>query len=233
MVADYKRKYEEVMAVIEDRASICGRDISEISLMAVTKNHSLDEITEMYRQTGLTLLGENRVQEAEPKILSWEESITPQWHLVGHLQRNKARKALELFSMIQSLDSKRLADTLQRICHEKEISTEVLIEVNTSGEESKHGVAPEETAVLAEHVLSECPDLDLKGMMTVGPLKADEKGVRKSFASLRELRDRVSSEHKISLPVLSMGMTGDFGWAIEEGSTLVRIGTGLLGERQY
>jgi len=206
LVADYKRKYEEVMAVIEDRASVSGRDISEISLMAVTKNHSLDEIAEMFRQTGLTLLGENRVQEAEPKILSWKESIKPQWHLVGHLQR---------------------------ICHEKKRSTEVLIEVNTSGEESKHGVAPEETSALAEHVLSECPDLDLKGMMTVGPLKADEKGVRKSFASLRELRDRVSSEYRISLPVLSMGMTGDFGWAIEEGSTLVRIGTGLLGERQY
>jgi len=233
MVISYEDMASDIMKRMSEAVSRSGRKVSDVTLMAVTKTRSPKEIIDMTKSTGISLYGENRVQEAQPKIGAWSSGIKSEWHLIGHLQRNKARKALELFSMIQSLDSVRLAETLHRLCEEKDMSIEVLIEVNTSGEDSKHGIIPEETEKFADHILENCQTLKLKGLMTVGPLDADEIRVRQAFRLLREKRELISGNCGLELPVLSMGMSGDFEWAIEEGSTMIRVGTGLFGARSY
>jgi len=227
-------RYETVCKGIAFAAEKAGRSIADITLMGVTKTRSLEEILRASTSLGLSLFGENRVQEAIPKISSWPGNIPAEWHLIGHLQKNKARKALLHFSMIQSLDSRALADTLERICCElgKE-QVSVLMEVNTSGEATKYGVQPEDAFSLASYICEKCEHLSLKGLMTIGPLTGEERIVRTSFSQLRELSDVIARELDREMPVLSMGMSHDFQWAIEEGSTLVRIGSALFGPREY
>jgi hypothetical protein len=150
-----------------------------------------------------------------------------QFHLVGHLQRNKAKIAVQIFDLIHSLDSERLAEELDRRAAEIGKKQRILIEVNTSGEETKFGVQPEKTKQLVEMVLG-CPNLKLEGLMTVGPLYGGSVGARQSFQMLRRLRDQIGAD---LLPELSMGMTSDFEEAIEEGATLIRVGTAIFGPR--
>lgn len=233
---DMLSNIQDIMNRIESAANRSGRSSDDIALVAVSKFHPVEQLY-MALDCGITVLGENRVQEREEKASLWARE-NPTWHMLGHLQRNKARKALELFDCIESVDSIDLARTLERIINENRESGaftgdlyRIFIEVNTSGESSKEGVEPEGALKLIEEVLVGAPNLNIDGLMTIGPLVGGEKEIRSSFSMLRELRELVRREFGIACRHLSMGMSGDFEMAIEEGSTIVRIGTGIFGER--
>ncbi|GHV27073.1 YggS family pyridoxal phosphate enzyme [Synergistales bacterium] len=217
---------------IESAAKRSGRAAGDISLVAVSKFQPLEALY-MALDCGITVFGENRVQERETKAAEWTERGA-KWRMIGHLQRNKARKALELFDAIDSVDSFDLALYLDRVLIEKESPEPypVMIEVNTSGEESKNGAAPDSAISLAEKIMSECPRLKFSGMMTIGPLVGGVSETRRSFALLRTLAEETCAKLGTDSPRLSMGMSGDFELAIEEGSTMVRVGTGIFGARQ-
>jgi pyridoxal phosphate enzyme (YggS family) len=232
---------EDRIAAVKERmaqsALRAGRDAAEIKLMAVTKTRTVEEMAAA--ASHVDFLGENRVQEAASKKEIWMKEVWPdsaierrkiEWRLIGHLQSNKIRKALALFDALDSLDSVGLALAVERAAAESERSAPVLIEINTSGENNKTGVDAERFPELLDRVL-ECPHLKLEGFMTVGPLTDDETRVRNAFACLREMASRARLRSGLPLPVLSMGMSGDFQWAIAEGSTCVRIGTSLFGPR--
>jgi len=209
---------------IRAAAERVGRDPSSVRLIGASKTVPAAVLVEAVR-AGLADLGENRVQEAEAKAPLLRADLTdgavPVWHLIGHLQSNKARKAVALFDWIHSVDSPRLADGLERIAQELGRAPRVLIEVNTSGEASKEGVAPDDAAALIAHVAG-LRTLRLAGLMTIGPTGGDP---RPAFRLLRRLRDAAG------LDELSMGMSGDFEAAIEEGATIVRVGSALFGAR--
>ena len=230
---------EDPRMSIEDRAAFiregiaraaerAGRDLSEIVLVGVTKTRTVDEVREV--APFVDAIGENRVQEAQGKRAAWGEAPSPPWRLIGHLQNNKARRAVELFDTVDSLASIQLADRLSRIADEIGRTLPVLIEVNTAREASKSGVDPEDFPALLENVLR-LPRLALEGLMTIGPLTDDEARVRRAFAELRGLAERARASSGLPLPVLSMGMSSDMELAILEGSTMVRIGTALFGPR--
>jgi pyridoxal phosphate enzyme (YggS family) len=189
--------------------------------VAVSKSFPAQAIEEAVA-AGIAHIGENRVQEAVAKIPSLRH-LPVTWHMVGHLQTNKAKTALELFDIIQSMDSLRLAEVLSR---RAERAVPVLLEVNVAGEASKFGLSPQEVLQTAEAV-ARLPHLDVRGLMTIAPLVGDPEEVRPVFRELRRLRDA------LGLPELSMGMTDDFEVAIEEGATLVRIGRAIFGERLH
>ena len=219
----------EVKDRIRNAAQKAGREPSEVRLMAVTKGFPREAV-EAAIASGITLLGENRVQEAE---LKYAEIPGPyELHLIGHLQRNKARTASGLFSCVQSLDKIETAEALETRLAEQGKVMEVLLELNTSGEESKSGFRSREEMLSSLESLGHLPHLRLCGLMTVGPLTEDKDRVRRSFASLRKLFEEIRSGGSFpGFAVLSMGMSGDFEIAIEEGATIVRIGTALFGQR--
>jgi pyridoxal phosphate enzyme (YggS family) len=205
-----------------------GRDGAGVRLLAATKSVGADRIAEAVG-AGVDALGENRVQEAAGKLAGFR-GVKP-LHMIGHLQRNKARAALEIFDIVESVDSVPLARALSRIAGERGRGLEVYIEVNTSGEPEKQGVAPEDARSLALEVAA-LPGLAVSGLMTVGPLTDDEGEVRRAFRRLAALREEIAGDIPgLAKGTLSMGMSGDFEVAIEEGSTLVRIGTGIFGPR--
>ncbi|MBM3331996.1 YggS family pyridoxal phosphate-dependent enzyme [candidate division WOR-3 bacterium] len=221
------------IAALETRISAAcasaGRRRSDVTLIAVTKTRAAAEIDEAIR-TGITQVGENRVQEAAAK--KPQVALPATWHLVGNLQTNKAKKALELFDCIQSVDSLHLAEELQHRCSLMDKRVDVLIEVNTSGEASKHGVSP---AALPD-LVAQMPKLDrlqLAGLMTIGPGLAieDPEASRPCFKALRALAAACRQRFSIPLPHLSMGMSSDFEVAIEEGATMIRVGTAIFGQR--
>ena len=198
-----------------------GRDPAEVTLIAVTKGFPADTVVAACR-AGLQDIGENRVQEAAEKApLVEAQGARPRWHLIGHLQRNKVKTALNLFDIIHSIDSLRLAETVSRAATGP---VSALIEVNAAGEASKFGVPSAEVESLLREI-ERLPNLEVRGLMTVAPLVANPEEVRPVF---RELRRLASS---LGLPELSMGMSDDFETAIEEGSTMVRIGRALFGSR--
>ena len=227
----------ENIAQLQERiayaAKRAGRCPEEIALMAVTKTHSPERIREAY-DAGLRLFGENRVQEFAGKASPLSDLRNADWHMIGHLQTNKAGKAAELFSAVDSVDSVKLAEKLNAAAQASGKNLAILIEVNIGGEEAKSGVAlgsPE-----LEDLLQTAPRLEaleFRGLMTVPPYSDDPKGARPYFRKLRELRDTIASRKlsAISMGVLSMGMSHDFEVAIEEGSTCVRVGTSIFGER--
>jgi hypothetical protein len=205
-----------------------GRDPANIRLMAVTKGFP-KETVQAAIAAGVGLLGENRVQEAELKYA--EISGNYELHLIGHLQRNKARTATALFSCVQTIDKLETATALESRLEERGKTIDVLLELNTSGEASKSGFRSQEELLACLEPMASLSHLRLRGLMTVGPLAKNGAVVRESFATLRGLFEKI----KQTLPdftVLSMGMSGDFETAIEEGSTIVRIGTALFGPRQ-
>ena len=215
---------------IENAKSKAGRT-DKIFFAAVSKTRTVDEMKEAEKISWVDFFGENRVQEAESKRKVYGESRVA-WRLIGHLQANKARKAIEIFDTIDSLDSEDLAVRVDRISGELGKKIPVLIEVNTSGESSKSGVEPSGFFGLLDVVLG-LKNLRLDGLMTVGPITDSEREIRAAFAELRELSVKARERSGLELPVLSMGMSGDFESAILEGSTLVRIGTLLFGPRNY
>jgi pyridoxal phosphate enzyme (YggS family) len=228
LVNTIKDRITAVRERIAQSAAHAGRKPSEIKLTAVTKTRSVEEMLEA--APWVDALGENRVQEAASKKRDWPAGSGAVWRMIGHLQSNKVRKALELFDAVDSVDSAELARALDRSAEGAGRILPVLIEVNTSGEASKTGVEPRNFPELLDSV-QECPRLKLEGLMTIGPLTDDEARIRNAFAGLREMASRARLRSGLSLPVLSMGMSGDFERAVLEGSTMVRIGTALFGAR--
>ena len=226
-VSPLKARLEGVLARIRAAAARAGRDAGEITLIGVTKTVAPGAIREAV-DLGLGHLGENRVQEAQAKIAVLGRIA--RWHMIGHLQSNKAARAVELFDEVQSVDRAGLATELARRARERGVRLPVLLEVNVSGEATKFGVAPVDLPALAE-VVRGLPELELRGLMTVGRPVAAAEAARADFARLRELRDACARRVGAPLAELSMGMSQDFEVAIEEGATAVRVGTAIFGPR--
>jgi pyridoxal phosphate enzyme (YggS family) len=224
------RALPELRQRLERACERSGRtDADSIVVVAVTKGHPL-EATRAARDAGLQVIGENRVQEARAK---WEVAgaLGLSWHLVGHLQRNKVRQALQMFEFIHSVDSLRLAVAVDKEAERLELRASVLVQVNASGEQSKYGFSVAE-AVGPIGEICALEHLRVEGLMTMAPFTADQVVLRETFRSTRELLDRCRADlERFEGRHLSMGMTNDFEIAVEEGSTMVRIGTALFGER--
>jgi len=219
---------EDIARRIRAACDRAGRDPDTVRLLPVSKTVSPDGVAEA-AACGLTVFGENRVQEARQKIPLCPSHL--KWHLVGHLQTNKVREAVRLFEMIHAVDSMRLLEFVDRIAQEEGRSMPVCLEVNVSGERSKFGMAPEEVpAALARS--STLFRVQIMGVMTIPPVSKDPEEARGYFRRLRELRDRWRQESGLPLEELSMGMSHDFEVAVEEGATWVRLGTLLFGARK-
>jgi pyridoxal phosphate enzyme (YggS family) len=223
-------RLEEVRSRIAAAALRAGRAVDEIKLVAISKTHPASMLRAAL-SLGVHDLGENRVQEAEPKIVELGRKAAT-WHLVGHLQSNKARRAVQLFDVIHSLDTMSLAQRLERVCQEEQKSIDVLIQVDLGGEETKSGL-PETELLKVATVLKTSERVRLIGLMTLPPYFEDGEQVRPFFRRLRELRNDLADKElfKNSTGELSMGMTHDFEVAVEEGGTMLRIGTAIFGER--
>ena len=220
-----------VRATIAAAAQRANRHSSDITLVAVSKTHPV-ELVKLAYNLGVTDFGENRVQEALAKIADFHPQDV-RWHMIGHLQSNKAGKVVGSFDYVQSVDSLHLAQTLQRHAAEQNRRVPILLEVNVAGEESKSGLTLDETPGVARQIAA-LSHLEMQGLMTVAPQASDPELVRPVFRALRELQDRLRQE----LPTckwhhLSMGMTDDYSVAIEEGATIVRVGRAIFGERPY
>ena len=223
-LADNLEKVQQRIRAACERA---GRDPDSVTLLAVTKSHPPETVAAAAK-LGLIFFGENKVQEAKAKIPLCPGNL--RWHFIGHLQSNKCRDAVELFKMIQSVDSLPLAQEINKRAEQAARTMPVLMEVNVAGEASKFGYRPEQ--LLAElKELNALPRIEIHGLMTVPPWSAEAEKSRPHFRRLRELKERAETVLGAPLPHLSMGMSGDFEIAIEEGATMVRIGTELFGPR--
>lgn len=218
---------EHVREKIAEAAAKSGRLIHEIELVAISKTHSVERIREAI-EAGQTLFGESRVQEARVKIAELPSNL--RWHFVGHLQKNKIRHALPLFELFHGVDSFALAQDMNRIAEDEGMHPAVLLEVNVAGEGSKFGFKPDAMSAEIESLLA-LPRLSIEGLMCIPPLTEKPEASRKYFVQLRELRDSLENEFSVKFAQLSMGMTQDFWIAVEEGATLVRVGTAIFGER--
>jgi pyridoxal phosphate enzyme (YggS family) len=223
-----RQRLERVRERIDRARERVGR-ADEVTIVAVTKTHP-SAVVEAALSAGLRCIGENRVQELEAKVAAVGRDRA-EWHLIGHLQRNKVRRAIGLFDLVHSIDSVRLAEELSREAERAGIVVEGLIQVNTSGEESKYGF-PGEEAVEAVGRIVQLPALRVVGMMTMAPFTEDEGVIRRTFERARALHERCAREVAgYEARHLSMGMSNDYEVAVEEGSTMVRLGTVLFGER--
>jgi len=228
---------ENVAAVRERIAKAsrrAGRNADDITLMAVTKTQPPERIREAY-DAGLRVFGENRVQEFAGKVDALLDLKSAQWHMIGHLQTNKAAKTVELFRAVDSVDSLKLAEKLDATARAFGKKLDVLIEINVGGETAKSGATPDSPAI--EELLIAAPRLEalaFRGLMTVPPFTEDPEGARPYFRKLRELRDTIAARTlpNVAMDELSIGMSHDFEVAIEEGSTCVRVGTAICGERE-
>ena len=220
-------RLDVVREKIARTAEKAGRGADEVTLVAVSKTHPPETIAEAL-EAGQSLFGESRVQESRVKI-----PLLPgraRWHFIGHLQKNKIRHALPLFELFHGVDSLALARDLDRIADEEGARPRILLEVNVAGETSKFGFNPDMLRAQLEELLA-LPRLQIEGLMTIAPLAPEAEGSRPHFAALRELRDALQTEFRVRLPQLSMGMSGDYAVAIEEGATLVRVGAAIFGAR--
>jgi pyridoxal phosphate enzyme (YggS family) len=218
---------ECVRGQITQAAAKAGRTLEEVELVAITKTHPAEKVREAV-DAGHTLFGESRVQEARAKISELPSNL--RWHFVGHLQKNKIRHALPLFELFHGIDSLALAQEMNRMAAEEGGHPSVLLEVNVAEEGSKFGFKAETLRGEMESLLA-LPRLSIEGLMCIPPLADEAEASRKFFGQLRELRDSLEKEFDLRLPHLSMGMTQDFWIAVEEGATLVRVGTAIFGER--
>ncbi|MBX3245211.1 MAG: YggS family pyridoxal phosphate-dependent enzyme [Acidobacteria bacterium] len=226
-----KKNLKNTLDRITNAAERSGRLPDEIKLVVVSKTHPPDAIDKALK-AGVSVFGENKVQEAEEKIAEIGRDHA-EWHLIGHLQKNKARKAVQLFDFIHSVDSPELAHRLERICEEEgREKLSVLVQVDLAGEKTKSGVPQHQLNMLVE-VLRRCQHLSFDGLMTIPPMADNPEETRQYFRRLRELRDRLAEEGAFAngFGHLSMGMSHDFEVAIEEGATIVRVGTAIFGER--
>ena len=228
MIKENLREVEEKIAKACERA---GRDKSEVTLIAVSKTKPVEAIREAM-EYGAVNFGENKVQEIVDK---WETISEPlNWHMIGHLQRNKVKYIVDKVVLIHSVDSLRLAEQIDEEAKKKQVIVPILIEVNVAGEESKFGVRPEDTIKLVEQIAL-LTNVKIMGLMTIAPFVSNPEENRVHFRNLRKLNIDIKSKNidNVCMDVLSMGMTGDYEVAVEEGATMVRVGTGIFGERSY
>lgn len=218
---------ESVRAQIADAARKSNRNVDDIELIAISKTHDASRVREAM-EAGQQVFGESKVQEARAKIPELPGNL--RWHFVGHLQKNKIRHALPLFELFHGIDAFDLARDLNRIADEEGAHPRILLEVNVAGEGSKFGFKPEMLRAEMESLLA-LPRLSIGGLMTIPPLADEAEASRKFFVQLRELRDSLEKEFDLKLPALSMGMTNDYQVAVEEGATVVRVGTAIFGAR--
>ncbi len=220
----------EIRNAIAGAAARAGRTAESITLLAVSKTFPVSDILQAYAD-GQRIFGENRLQEAMEKMPQMPQDC--EWHLIGPLQRNKVRKALEQgFALIQAVDSMKLAATISRIAGELGITARILLEVNIDGEASKHGFTPQQLEEEWE-ALTELPGLDIRGLMCIPAPVDDPQDARPAFAALRTLAEKLRKRGPLPLPELSMGMSHDFEVAVEEGATIVRVGSAIFGKRDY
>lgn len=229
-MSEVKENILRIRERIAAAAARAGRDPSGVRLMGVTKTVGDDRILQAI-EAGIDIIGENYVQEARRKIELMGKSA--EWHFIGHLQTNKAKYAVRLFDMIHSVNRMSLAEELNRRAAAAGVVCRVLIEVNLGGEESKSGAPPEEAPALIRSV-AQMANLSIRGLMTMAPWYDDPERARPCFAGLRAIRDRIAAENipNVTMRELSMGMTDDFEVAVEEGSTIVRVGRAIFGERK-
>jgi PLP dependent protein len=226
-MSDIPGRIEVVEEQIVRIAESCGRLPSEIGLIAVSKSQSAETVRQAL-DAGQLLFGENRAQELIVKVPLLPSSI--HWHFIGHLQKNKVRKVLPLVDLVHSVDSVELALDIDRIASELGLFPRVLLEVNVSREATKYGFTPEVARREAPRLLA-LPRVQWEGLMTIAPIVDAADKAQPFFAQLRTLRDQIAAENQIDLPTLSMGMSDDFGAAIKEGATLIRLGTAIFGPR--
>ncbi len=231
MAPDYSAFAQRADAVLAEIRTACvqnGRDPVEVELLAVTKTHG-PWAPEFAARFGLAGVGENRVQEAVEKMPRVEAKL--RWELIGHLQSNKARLAATHFDRVQSVDSIKLLSRLNQAAAAASKTLTVLLQINAGDDPAKFGAALADAPGLLEHALNQ-PALKVDGLMTIAPLSDDAAVAQRTFANLRELRDRLAADFDVVLPTLSMGMSGDMAHAIAAGSTQVRVGTALFGQRE-
>lgn len=226
-VSEFSLRLEEVTARIAVAAVKSRRTEKEVRLIGASKTVTPERLRMAY-EAGLSVFGENRIQEGKIKVPAMPSAC--EWHFIGGLQTNKAKDAVRLFSWIQSVDRADLVSELEQRAAQSGARLKVLIEVNIAGESSKHGASPAEARTLVELANAQ-PHLEVHGFMTVAPFFEDLEKVRPFFVRMREVRDTIASDTGLHLPELSMGMSHDFETAIEEGATMVRVGTALFGAR--
>lgn len=226
-----KENLEQVEARIQAACTRAGRNRSEVTLVAVSKTKPVSMLEEVYG-AGIREFGENKVQEMMDKYEVMPNDI--HWHMIGHLQRNKVKYLIGRVSLIHSVDSLRLAQEISAQSVKHGVNTNILIEVNIAGEETKFGTGREEAIALAEEA-AKLPNIHICGLMTIAPYVDDPEDNRVYFRQIRELSVDIDAKKidNVSMQILSMGMTGDYEVAIEEGATHVRVGTGIFGERDY
>lgn len=226
-----KDNLAQVQKNIETACRKAGRDVSEVTLIAVSKTKPIEMLQEIY-DAGMRTFGENKVQEMMDK-----EAVMPKdirWHMIGHLQRNKVKYLMGKAALIHSVDSMRLAEEISTQSVKHQVETDILVEVNIAEEESKFGITKEEAIQLVTDI-SKLPNTHIKGLMTIAPFVDDPEDNRKYFQQIKQLSVDIKNKNidNVSMEILSMGMTGDYMVAIEEGATMVRVGTGIFGERNY
>ena len=225
------RNLQQVNTNIERACAAAGRTPNEVTLVAVSKTKPVSMLQEAY-DAGARVFGENKVQEIMDKYDQLPSDI--QWHMIGHLQRNKVKYIIDKVAMIHSVDSLRLAQTIEQEAAKKNLVMPVLLEVNVAEEDTKFGLKVDEVLPLLEEI-SSFPHIQVKGLMTIAPFVENPEENRKVFRTLKKLSVDIGAKNinNVTMSVLSMGMTGDYQVAIEEGSTMVRVGTGIFGERNY
>ena len=226
-----KENLAKVQNNIAEACKKANRDVNEVTLIAVSKTKPVEMLQEIY-DAGMRTFGENKVQEMMDK-----EAVMPtdiQWHMIGHLQRNKVKYLMGKTALIHSVDSMRLAEEISAQSVKHQVETDILVEVNIAEEESKFGITKEEAIQLVTDI-SKLPNLHIKGLMTIAPFVDDPEDNRKYFKEIKQLSVDIENKNidNVSMGILSMGMTGDYMVAIEEGATMVRVGTGIFGERNY
>ena len=226
-----KENLADVEAKIVKACENSGRQRDDVTLIAVSKTKPVETLKEAY-DLGVRVFGENKVQELTDKYEALPKDI--QWHMIGHLQRNKVKYIIDKVALIHSVDSIRLAETIEKEAAKHNITANILIEVNVAKEESKFGLMPEELPAFVEHI-SKFSHIRVKGLMTIAPFVENPEENRPVFAHLRKLSVDIAKKNidNITMSILSMGMTNDYQVAIEEGATMVRVGTGIFGARNY
>ena len=228
MLAD---NYGQVLKNIQDACQAVGRDPKEVTLVAVSKTKPVEMLQQVY-DAGARVFGENKVQEIMDKYDHLPGDI--RWQMIGHLQRNKVKYIVDKVDMIHSVDSYRLAQTIETEAAKKNVTVSVLLEVNVAEEESKFGLKMDEVLPLVQQI-SELPHVQVKGLMTIAPFVSNPEDNREIFRKLKKLSVDIEAKNinNTTMSVLSMGMTGDYMVAVQEGATMVRVGTGIFGERNY
>ena len=227
-----KENLEEVEEKIAKACEHAGRAREEVTLIAVSKTKPIEMLQEIYDE-GIRDFGENKVQELTEKYEVMPKDM--KWHMIGHLQRNKVKYIVDKVTLIHSVDSLRLAETISREAEKKGVTVPILIEVNIAGEETKFGLSSKEEVISLTEQIAALPNLSVKGLMTVAPPVKDPEENRPFFREIRQLSVDITNKNidNVSMEILSMGMTNDYTVAMEEGATMVRVGTGIFGARDY